>query len=80
MRLSSKSAYLPAKDAEFPFVAIPALQPLLNRWLRNEAGSVAVEYSIVAGGIFLAIVTTIWGLSDTVGQMFSSVASALANM
>jgi pilus assembly protein Flp/PilA len=37
--------------------------PLL---LRNQRGTTAIEYALVASGIALAIMSTIWSLGDSV--------------
>lgn len=42
---------------------LPATVHLL---LRNERGATAIEYALIASGISLAIMSTIWSLGDTV--------------
>jgi pilus assembly protein Flp/PilA len=43
----------------------------------DETGATAIEYSLVAAGIALAIITVVQGLGTKVGSMFGSVSNGL---
>jgi pilus assembly protein Flp/PilA len=49
--------------------------PAVLRLLRNERGSTAIEYAIMASGIALAIITTIYSLGDSVKALYDSLAA-----
>jgi pilus assembly protein Flp/PilA len=49
----------------------------LTCFWRGKAGATAIEYSMIAAGIALAIVATITKLGATVETLFSSVLTAL---
>ncbi len=53
---------------------------LLARFRRDQSGATAVEYALVASGIFLAVVTTVTALGTYVSGMYANVASGLARM
>ena len=36
------------------------MSKLLRRFVRNEAAATAIEYSIIAAGIYAAIIAVIW--------------------
>jgi len=50
---------------------------LYARFCRDRSGATAIEYSILAAGIALAIIATVQGLGTNVNAMFGSVLSAL---
>jgi pilus assembly protein Flp/PilA len=50
---------------------------LVLRLGKDRSGATAIEYSILAGGIALAIIATVQGLGTNVNAMFGSVLSAL---
>lgn len=50
---------------------------LLARLGKDRSGATAIEYSILAAGIALAIIATVQGLGTNVNAMFGSVLSAL---
>jgi pilus assembly protein Flp/PilA len=50
---------------------------LLQHFVRDKSGATAVEYSLIAAGIALAIITVVGGLGTTVKTMFTSVSTAL---
>jgi len=43
------------------------------KFLTDEAGATAIEYSLIAAGIALAIITTVQGLGVKVTSMFTTV-------
>jgi pilus assembly protein Flp/PilA len=49
----------------------------LIRFWRGKSGATAIEYSMIAAGIALAIVAAVNQLGATVDSLFSSVLTAL---
>jgi pilus assembly protein Flp/PilA len=49
----------------------------LKAFLRDESGATAIEYSIIAGGIALAIIVTVKGIGPKLATTFSSISSQL---
>jgi pilus assembly protein Flp/PilA len=52
----------------------------VQRFLREEGGATAVEYAIIAGAIFLFIVTGVQLFGQQVGELFNSVTSGIATV
>ena len=50
---------------------------LYDRFRKDRAGATAIEYSILAAGVALAIIVTVQGLGTQVNGMFGSVLTAL---
>lgn len=50
---------------------------LIHRFCKDRSGATAIEYSILAGGIALAIIVTFQNLGTSVNGMFTSVLTAL---
>jgi pilus assembly protein Flp/PilA len=50
---------------------------LLLQFGKDRLGATAIEYSILAAGIALAIIATVQGLGTNVNAMFGTVLSAL---
>jgi pilus assembly protein Flp/PilA len=50
---------------------------LTAHFLRNESGATAIEYSLIAAGIALAIITVVQGLGTKVNSMLGSVSNGL---
>jgi pilus assembly protein Flp/PilA len=46
---------------------------LLTRFLQDESGATAVEYALIASGIFLAITTIVFNVGTTVAGSFERV-------
>ncbi|MGD9845667.1 MAG: Flp family type IVb pilin [Variibacter sp.] len=46
---------------------------LLSRFRQDEAGATAVEYALIASGIFLAITTVVFSVGTTVAGNFEKV-------
>jgi pilus assembly protein Flp/PilA len=46
---------------------------LLSRFRQDEAGATAVEYALIASGIFLAITTIVFNVGTTVAGSFERV-------
>lgn len=56
----------------------PALSGKLHSFMSNDNGATAVEYTIMASGIALAIVATLALVSDRVRALYDSIAAALS--
>lgn len=50
---------------------------LVYRFCKDRSGATAIEYSILAAGIALAIIVTVQSLGTAVNAKFSSVLTAL---
>lgn len=49
----------------------------LQRFLREEDGATAIEYAIIAGTIFLFIVTSVYLFGAQLGELFNTVTSGV---
>ena len=49
----------------------------LSHFLKNESGVTAIEYALLAGGVFLAIVTIVGQVGDALVPTFEGVQAAL---
>jgi pilus assembly protein Flp/PilA len=49
----------------------------LTAFLNDESGATSIEYSVVAAGIALAIVTAVVRLGTTVHGMFTAIMTAM---
>ncbi len=49
----------------------------LSRLRRDERGTTAIEYAMIASGISIAIAAIVFGLGTKVNALFSSVSSSL---
>ncbi|MGU3496393.1 Flp family type IVb pilin [Xanthobacteraceae bacterium A53D] len=52
------------------------MKVLLQRFAREEHGSTALEYGLIAAGLSIAIVTVLTQVALTLGRMKSATASA----
>jgi pilus assembly protein Flp/PilA len=52
----------------------------LQRFVLDESGATALEYALIAGSIFLFIVTGVQLFGDEVGELFQSVTSGFATV
>jgi len=50
---------------------------LVSRFLRADGGATAIEYGLIAAGISIAIIATVFALGTQLNTTFSSVSSAL---
>ena len=48
-----------------------------RQFLADESGATAIEYSLIAGGIALAIIATVKGIGPKLNTTFSSISSQL---
>jgi pilus assembly protein Flp/PilA len=55
----------------------PAIRPLVARFLRDESGTTAIEYALIASGVSIVIVGTVATLGTNVKGFYTSVAAAL---
>jgi len=53
------------------------MQTTLSHFLRDEAGAVAIEYALIAGGIALSIVSAIGALSGAVSGKFVAISASM---
>ncbi len=53
------------------------MRDLLLRFFRDPSGATAIEYSLIAAGIALAIVATVNSIGTAVQTPFSNVQTAL---
>jgi pilus assembly protein Flp/PilA len=61
--------------AQLPTTVI--MLALLKAFFRNDSGATAIEYSIIAGSIALAILATVKGIGPKLNTTFSSISSQL---
>jgi pilus assembly protein Flp/PilA len=50
---------------------------LLSRFLRNDSGSTAIEYALIASGVSIVIVGAVAAIGSSVKNLYTSVADAL---
>jgi pilus assembly protein Flp/PilA len=55
---------------------MPQMVRLLVRFVTNEDGATAIEYSMLAAGVALAIAATVWSLGPKLNDSYSSVSNA----
>ena len=51
----------------------------LMRFWRDEAGTTAIEYALIAAGISVVIVASVNSIGGSVKNLFTNVSSNLAN-
>ena len=49
----------------------------LKAFLRDESAATAIEYNIIAGGIAVAIIATVYSIGPKLNSTFSSVSTQL---
>jgi pilus assembly protein Flp/PilA len=49
----------------------------IREFLKNESGATAIEYSLIAAGIAVLIITVVKGVGTKLNTTFTSVSSAL---
>ena len=52
---------------------------MFKRFLTDESGSTAIEYGLIAGLIFLAIVTAVHYFIDNTGAMYQRIGDAVSD-
>jgi pilus assembly protein Flp/PilA len=50
---------------------------LVWKFLGNEQGATAIEYGLIAAGIAVAIIATVFGLGTNLTNTFSTVSASL---
>ena len=53
------------------------MRNLFWKFIGNEQGATAIEYGLIAAGIAVAIIATVFGLGTSLNGTFSTVSSAL---
>lgn len=59
------------------FTAIQNLKATFNRFASEEKGATAIEYGLIAAGISVVIMGTVWALGGTLDAVFQSVLARL---
>lgn len=49
------------------------MRTMLARFLRDESGSTAIEYTLIAAGIAIAILTALNALGGSLGGLFDTI-------
>jgi pilus assembly protein Flp/PilA len=52
------------------------MKMLLARFIREESGTTAIEYALIAAGMSIAIITALSGLGSKLNVAFTSVVAA----
>ena len=58
-------------------LATPVMTRILKAFLVDELGATAIEYSIIAGGIAVAIIATVYSIGPKLNSTFSSISTQL---
>jgi pilus assembly protein Flp/PilA len=53
------------------------MRRFIGRFLRDDSGATAIEYGLICGLIFLAIVTAITAFTDATGVMYEKIRVAM---
>jgi pilus assembly protein Flp/PilA len=53
------------------------MRALFEQFLNDESGATAIEYSLIAAGVMLAIVAVVKSLGSTLNTTFTNVATGL---
>lgn len=53
------------------------MRNMILGFLTNEQGATAIEYGLIAAGIAVAIIATVFGLGTSLNNTFSTVSSSL---
>jgi pilus assembly protein Flp/PilA len=54
-----------------------SINQMLTRFFKDESGATAIEYALIAGLIFLAIVTSIHYYTDQTGVLYTRISTAI---
>ena len=52
---------------------------MFKRFLTDESGATAIEYGLIAGLIFLAIVSAIHYYTESIGEMYGEIDTAVTD-
>jgi pilus assembly protein Flp/PilA len=55
------------------------MKNLFVRFVKNESGTTAIEYGLIAAGISVAIIAVVNGLGTQLNTTFTSVSTSLKN-
>ena len=55
----------------------PNMVTLVVRFLKDNTGATAIEYGLIAAGISIAIIATVFALGTELNTTYSSVSTAL---
>jgi pilus assembly protein Flp/PilA len=50
---------------------------LLSRFLRDESGATAIEYGLIAAGISVVIITTVYSIGGKLSTAFKTIETEL---
>jgi len=50
---------------------------MLKRFLHDESGATAIEYALICGLLFLAIVTALYSYGDSMGVLYKKIGDAI---
>ena len=53
------------------------MKKLIARFVKDESGSTAIEYGLIAAGISLAIIAVVNGLGSNLNTKFNSINTSL---
>ena len=53
------------------------MKSLISSFFKNESGATAIEYSLIATGIAVAIITAVNGVGKSVSTTFVNVSTSL---
>jgi pilus assembly protein Flp/PilA len=53
------------------------MKTIFARFVKDESGTTAIEYGLIAAGISVAIIAVVQGLGTKLNTTFTSVSSAL---
>ncbi|WP_435641190.1 Flp family type IVb pilin [Micavibrio aeruginosavorus] len=54
------------------------IKAIKEAYVKDIKGATAIEYGLIAGGISLAIVASVFAFGDDLAALFSSIADAMA--
>jgi pilus assembly protein Flp/PilA len=55
------------------------MKTVVSRFVRDQSGATAIEYSLIAAGIALAIIAAVNAIGTQLTATFSSVSAGFAN-
>lgn len=51
---------------------------MLKRFLNDDRGATAIEYALICGLLFLAIVTALYSYGDSMGGLYKKIGDAIS--
>lgn len=52
-------------------------RPMLKRFFNDDSGATAIEYALICGLLFLAIVTALYSYGDSMGVLYKKIGDAI---